>query len=407
VLSPWFGAGEGEKAILEIERPGQPVERIEVEAPTGLYTLEIEEVGRSICRRESPAMPWADSLGNAVALDRWRQAVGVSYETERPEGKRSPRLSLAPPGSRRIERVALPGLAKPVSRLVMGGMSEGGVFKIAHGFALLDYFFELGGNCIDTAFIYAGGRADQVIGDWMKTRGAREETVLLVKGAHTPFCDPQHLTEQLLISLERLQTDYADAYMLHRDNPDIPAGEFVDVLNEHARAGRIRLFGGSNWTRERVDEANAYARAHGLQGFSVLSNNLSLARMVNPIWGGCLSAKGPEWQEWLQREKIAQFAWSSQARGFFARGDRDFTSDADLVHCWYSDDNFERLRRVRELAAKKGTEPVQIAAAWVLDQPFLSFALIGPQTLAEIRSCARVGEITLTPEERAWLDLAS
>src|SRR5690625_6192120 len=56
-----------------------------------------------------------------------------------------------------------------------------------------------------------------------------------------------------------------------------PLGEFVDVLDELARAGRIRAFGGSNWTPARVDEANEYARRNGRTGFSILSNHFGLA----------------------------------------------------------------------------------------------------------------------------------
>ena len=76
--------------------------------------------------------------------------------------------------------------------------------------------------------------------------GVREKVVILGKGAHTPYCDPENLTRQLNESLERMQTDYVDVYMMHRDNPAIPVGKFIDVLNELVREGRIRVFGG--WT---------------------------------------------------------------------------------------------------------------------------------------------------------------
>ena len=71
----------------------------------------------------------------------------------------------------------------------------------------------------------------------MKNRDIREDVVLIVKGAHRPLNFPEYATKQLFESLERLQTDYADIYFLHRDNPDLPAGDFVEVLNEHYRAG--------------------------------------------------------------------------------------------------------------------------------------------------------------------------
>ena len=96
---------------------------------------------------------------------------------------------------------------------------------------------------------------------------------------------------QLAESLERLGTDHVDVYFMHRDNPDVPVAEFVDALDAEVRAGRIRgPFGGSNWTRERFDEAVAYAGANGKAAPTALSNNFSLAEMVEPIWEGCVAA---------------------------------------------------------------------------------------------------------------------
>jgi aryl-alcohol dehydrogenase-like predicted oxidoreductase len=87
------------------------------------------------------------------------------------------------------------------------------------------------------------------------------------------------------------------------------------------------------------------------------------------------------------------------------RGARDFRDDEELLRCWYADDNFERLARVQELARRKKTEPIHIAAAYVLLQPFPMFALIGPRKLSELSSCFHAFDVELTPGEMAWLNL--
>jgi len=230
--------------------------------------------------------------------------------------------------------------------------------------------------------------------------------VILGKGAHTPFCDPENLSTQLLESLERMQTDHVDIYLMHRDNPEIPAGEFIDVLNEHKKAGRIHAFGGSNWSIERVDEANAYAGKHGLTGFSAVSNNFSLARMVQPVWRGCIAASTPEARAWHERTQMPVLAWSSQARGFFTdRAHPDKRDNAELVNSWYSEDNFQRRERAIELAGKEGVLPINIALAYVLTQRFPTFALIGPRTIEETRTTMPGLEVSLTPAEVRWLNL--
>ena len=105
---------------------------------------------------------------------------------------------------------------------------------------------------------------------------------------------------------------------MHRDNPDIPVGEFVDAMDAEVKAGRIRgPFGGSNWTRERFDAAIAYAERSCKMKPSVLSNNFSLADMLQPVWTGCIASSSPAWMHWLEAKGIANFPWSSQARGFF------------------------------------------------------------------------------------------
>lgn len=299
-----------------------------------------------------------------------------------------------------IPKAALPGLLKPVSRLVLGIDNQRTAPHLA---AMADDFVERGGNAFDTAFIYGGGLQERLLGWWMEHRGIRKEVVVTVKGAHTPECDPSNLRRQFALSLERLRTDYTDIYIMHRDNSDIPVGEFVDVLDELHRAGKIGVYGGSNWSMERLQAANDYAKRAGRKPFQVVSNNLSLARMVEPVWSGCVSAKGSVWRQWLLENEMALLAWSSQARGYFVDG--ALAHDPETLRCWDSDDNQERRRRAVELAREKGVTPINIALAFVLSQPFRSLALFGPRTIEEMRTSLPGLDFVLSPEELAWLDL--
>jgi aryl-alcohol dehydrogenase-like predicted oxidoreductase len=179
-------------------------------------------------------------------------------------------------------------------------------------------------------------------------------------------------------------------------------------MNEHHRAGRMRAFGGSNWSLARLQEARAYAEKKGLQPPTCVSNNFSLARMVSPVWTGCVSATDPAFKQWLAETQTSLLAWSSQSRGFFTdRAHPDKREDEELVRCWYSDDNFERRARAVELAGQKNVQPIHIALAYVLNQPFSTFALIGPRLISETASTCQGLPLTLTPEELRWLNLES
>jgi aryl-alcohol dehydrogenase-like predicted oxidoreductase len=297
----------------------------------------------------------------------------------------------------------IPGVDRDISRLVMGCDNQR---TPEHAAAMFDDFVARGGNAFDTAYHYADGLMEKLLGRWIADRGVRDEVVVIGKGAHTPNCDPPSITSQLVESLERLQTDHVDIYFMHRDNPEVPVGEFVDVLDAHVEAGRIGAFGGSNWTTARIDEANAYAAARGKRGFAAVSNHFGLARALDVPWEGCEHVTDDAGRQWFERTGTPLFPWSSQARGFFAgRAAPGDHSDPELVRCFYSDDNFERLARARTLGTELGVAPTAIALAYVLAQRFPTFALIGPRSIDETRSSMNASTVRLTPEQVAWLDL--
>ena len=406
LTTPWLPTIDGVMTThISIKRRGASTETVAVTADRGLYAYQADELASCIARGDRqathPAPTWDDSLGNIRTLDAWRRAVGVTYPTETAAALRSPVHGLPLRQRSTIPVGAIHGVNKPVSRVVLGAMVAEGPETLPKALGVFDAYFEHGGNTFDTAYTYANGASDEALGYWLETRGVRGSCVVIGKGAHTPYCDPEHLTLQLEQSLDRLRTDHLDVYMLHRDNAEVPAGEFVEVLNEHHRAGDIHAFGGSNWTAARLDEANAYARANGLTEMTVVSNQLSLARMIRPTFEGTVSASEPAFRRWLDGRGLALVAWSSQAAGFFA----GLTPDGPLGHAWFDDDNLERRRRVEQLAAEVHRQPVTVALAWVLHQSSNVFPIIGPRQLRELRTSLDALAVDLTPTQVAWLDL--
>ena len=156
-----------------------------------------------------------------------------------------------------------------------------------------------------------------MLGQWIAARGVARDVTVIVKGAHSPYCVPDAIGVQLDISLERLGLDHAPVYIMHRDNPAVPVGEFVTALNRLKWRGRIGAFGGSNWTPERLAEANAWAVAHDMTPMTIMNNNLSLAVMEKPVWAGCITANTPQTLGFLRQGGLTHVSWSSQARGYF------------------------------------------------------------------------------------------
>ena len=160
---------------------------------------------------------------------------------------------------------------------------------------ILDAAFEAGFTTFDTARLY--GKAESVLGDWVRRRSLRGKVNILTKGCYPandkPRVSPQVIREELEISLEQLQTDYVDIYLLHRDDPNVEVGPIVECLNQLKEEGKIKVFGGSNWTPQRLSQANEYASSHGLQPFSISSPSFSLVEMVRDPWGGSVWLSGP------------------------------------------------------------------------------------------------------------------
>ncbi len=416
--NPWLPNDASNQWRFSLHRNGQ-TETI-CGGNKALYVLEVEAVARAIARGalEASEMSWQDSLGNARVLDAWRAAIGLEYKAEKAPTHRGPLLPLRKAGvDAPIKKGTVRGLAKETSRLVMGCDNQP---NPSHAGVMWDHYFEQGGNAFDTGFVYGNGLMEEFLGHWHQQRGIRNHMVIIGKGAHTPHCYPEYVAKQLDVSLDRLQTDHVDIYFLHRDNTDIPVSEFIDALNAEVARGRIRVFGGSNWTLERTQDANRWAADHSKQGFAAISNNYSLARMVNQIWPGTEASSTPAWRDYFKATQLALMPWSSQARGFFThwvdavlaeQGERgtgmtrvEPTVD-ELKRTWFAEDNFERRRRAFTLAKERGTSAINVALAWVLQQAFPVFALVGPRSLEELDSCIQAQALELTPAERQWLNL--
>ena len=311
----------------------------------------------------------------------------------------------------------IPGINKPISRLVQGTIMCSTREQDKTN-ALLDSVYQHGINTFDTAHVYGSGECERSVGAWVNSRGYREEVVLIGKGAHqnqdrkrvTPF----DISADIHDSLARFKTDYIDLYLLHRDNPDVPVGPIVERLDEHKSKGHIRAYGGSNWTHERVAAANAYAGEHGLTPFAVSSPNFSLAEQAKPPWKGCVTISGPAHgpsRDWYLAQKMPLFTWSSLAGGFFTGRFRPDNLDSFetyldrlCVEVYCFGENWCRLERVEEMAAEKRVSISQIALAYVLNQPQDIYALIACWTPEEVSDNVEALAIQLTAEELTWLE---
>lgn len=308
---------------------------------------------------------------------------------------------------------SLPGIGVPVSRLVLG-TNQFTLERLAQAHDLLDAFVAAGGTTIDTAHVYANGESEQVLGRWLEKRGGAQNLVIITKGAHpkvdlrkletavwTPRVTPEAIAEDLDESLGRLGLSSVDLYLLHRDDERVPVGPLVRALDDLVLAGKIRAFGASNWTHQRVAEANAFASANGCRPFAISSPQFSLAVPAQLDLPGILSISGnAEAIDYYRRSRVSLLAWSSQGGGLFSD-----QATPNRIRRYDRPDNWERLRRARELAAHHGRTPTQVALAWALAQPLDLYAVIGANQPAHLTDSLETLSLRLTEPELAWLNL--
>ncbi len=282
---------------------------------------------------------------------------------------------------------------------------------------LLDEMVALGINAFDTARGY--GLAERVLGNWMATRGNREKLVILSKCGDLKngvvHLDRGVIEEELAQSLKELRTDYIDVYLLHRDDPNTPISEYMECLNEQKRAGKIRCFGVSNWTISRIEAANAYAKAHGLEGFTVSSPHYGLAEQVQDPWGGgCVTVSGPSRvadRQWYAEQQMPVVAYSSLSRGFFSgkfrAGDYEGAREAlDLPaqRGYLSEGNMERLRRAELLAAREGCTVAAIAMRYLFSTKMNLFAVCATSSAQRMRDNIAASRAPLSAEDVQFLE---
>ena len=295
----------------------------------------------------------------------------------------------------------LKGVNKKVSRYLLGTMY---VQDTKEERARFDCAWENGINAIETAVGYGArpGSAELFIRTWMDANKIdREDVVILTKCSHpSTFRNRAHsfdISSDLFDSLAKLRTDYVDVLFMHRDDPDIPVKEIMDTLDWHYREGRIHAIGVSNWTLERVQEANRYAMENGLEGDGTIS--------------------GPKYADerrWYVENNISVASYSSLSGGFFSgRIDRkSFEEDPDsymfsTFNAYCDDVNFDRLERAQILADEKHVTLPQIALAYTLCSDMNVFPIIGAANPEEVKSSVGALDLCLTREECDWLDLTS
>lgn len=294
-----------------------------------------------------------------------------------------------------------------VTPLCLGGNVFGRIDEPT-AFAVLDAYLAAGGNFIDTADIYATGESEKTIGRWMKQRGNRDKVIIATKLGKPMAPDKHGLSHWYIFaaveaSLTRLQTDVIDLYQSHEDDQQTPLEETMQAFDELVKQGKVRYIGASNFTTERLAEAQRVSQQHGYVRYESLQPLYNLVDREE-FEGGL--------QQLSIEQEIGVIPYFSLARGFLSgkyRPDQPLPESrrAEGVQKLYMNERgYAILAAVDRIAEKHNATPAQISLAWLMAQPGVTAPISSGTTPQQVNELMQATELKLPGEDLEALTTA-
>jgi aryl-alcohol dehydrogenase (NADP+) len=303
-----------------------------------------------------------------------------------------------------------------VSRLCLGCMSYGSskwrdwVLDEEESRPFFKQALDAGINFFDTADMYSNGASEEVTGRALKKLGIRREEIVIATKVYNPTGESpnergtskKHVRHAIDASLRRLGLDYVDLYQIHRFDATTPTEETLEALTDVINQGKALYIGASSMYVWEFARLLYLADRHGYARFVSMQNHYNLVyreeeREMNPL---------------CREEGIGLIPWSPLARGFLAgnrrptdRGETTRAKSDEFAHrLYYQESDFQVVDRVAEIAKKCGVNNVQVALAWILQQPGLTAPIIGATKAHHLDDAVKALELKLEPEELKALE---
>ena len=306
-----------------------------------------------------------------------------------------------------------------VTSYALGTMTFGAEATEETSHAILDSYFEAGGNFIDTADVYSKGVSEEIIGRWLADRPALKDTAVIATKGRFPMgtapndvgTSRRHLTRALDDSLRRLGVEQIDLYQMHAWDPITPLEETLRFLEDAVSRGKIAYYGFSNFLGWQLTKAVHVARSQGwnppvsLQPqYSLLVRDIEFEIVPaaldagigllpwSPLGGGWLSGKYKRDQRPSGATRLGENPESGM-EAWKARNDNPRTWNV--------------IDAVEDIAAACGVSPSQVALAWLADRPAVTSVILGARTTEQLADNLAAAELNLGEDEVSRLTRAS
>lgn len=288
-------------------------------------------------------------------------------------------------------------------------------------FQIMDRYRELGGNTFDVARFYGFpriGLRESLLAEYIHTRNCRDQVVVITKGGmpelneDTSFkrfrINREAILGDFYTSCDALQIGQIDLYLLHRDDPSLPVSQIMDVLQEVVDTGLVRAIGVSNWSVERIREANEYAAALNRPQLAVSEIQWSYSYLNHAMRkDDTVSIMNPALYQQYQEYPIPVLAFSSQSYGLFSylyEGKETWSTLKPLRAMYDCPENHKKMEKVRQYCSEHGVSPAALITAYLACNPVTCAPIFSCKTMEQLEDTMRGTELILDQKTIEWMD---
>ena len=300
-----------------------------------------------------------------------------------------------------------------ISPLIFGGNVFGWTADEATSFRLLDEFTDNGFETIDTANSYSswvpgnvGGESETIIGKWLKNTGKRDRTVIITKvgweiTSERKGLDATSIMEEVEGSLKKLQTDYIDIYLSHKDDPATPVEETLKAYDKLIKQGKVRHIGASNFYKDRLVESIKTSREKKLYEYKVVQPKYNLFDRQFELADAAIA----------EEYDLGVITYSSLASGFLSgkySSEEDFhkSQRGQGMKKFMNAKGFAILEALKKVSKKHDTAYSTVAIAWLMNKPVVTAPIASATNSAQLKELMAAASLHLSNEEMRLLDEA-
>ena len=294
--------------------------------------------------------------------------------------------------------ITLPKTDLRVHPLCLGGNVFGFSADVKNSEDVLSYYFDNGGNFVDTADMYSqwapghvGGESETIIGNWMKKRANRGQMVIATKVAKLdtrPGLKAANIAAACEDSLRRLQTDYIDLYYAHQDDLDTPIEETLGAFDSLMRAGKVRYIAASNFTATRLQESLEISKKLGLASYVACQDQYNL---MDRDYETSL-------RDTVEKNGLSEIPFYGLARGFLSGKYRpgvtiESVRATGVTNSYANERGWKKLEKLDQIAQELSTSVAAVALAWLRQQKTVSVPIASATKLEQIKELMPVLEL--------------